>query len=93
VQKQVRVVAIHDTTGNISSLIAAPADARRVGVQLEPWQYMHEVEVPGLGLDADDAQIHARLNEVIESFRVEVNTEGADVPEAQLARKSSTQAY
>jgi hypothetical protein len=54
---------------------------------------MHEVEVPGLGLDADDAQIHARLNEVIESFRVEVNTEGADVPEAQLARKSSTQAY
>jgi len=54
---------------------------------------MHEVEVPDLVLDADDAQIHARLNEVIENFRIEVDTEVADMPKAQLVRKSSTQAY
>ena len=92
-EKRVRVIAIHDTAGNISTLVVSPADARRVGVQLEPWQYMHEVEVPDLVLDGDDARIHARLNEVIENFRVEVDTEVADIPNAQLVRKSSTQAY
>jgi hypothetical protein len=90
VQEQVRVVAIHDTAGNITSLIASPAGARRAGVRLEPWQDMHEVEVPDLALEADDAQLHGRLNEVIENFRVEVATEGADVLEARLVRKSST---
>ena len=65
-----RVVATHDTAGNIGSLLASPADARRAGVTLESCQYVHEVEVPDLALDADDAQIHARLNEVIEFFQV-----------------------
>lgn len=92
-EKQVRVIAIHDTAGNISTLVVSPADARRAGVDLEPWQYMHEVDVPDLVLDADDAQIHARLNEVIANFRVEVDTEVADMSKAQLVRKSSTQAY
>jgi hypothetical protein len=92
VEKQVRVVAIHDTAGNISTLVASPAEARRGGAQLEPWQYMHEIEVPDLALDADDAQIHARLNEVVENFRVEVDTEDADMPKAQLVRKNSAQA-
>jgi hypothetical protein len=50
---------------------------------------MHDVEVPDLALEADDAQIHAHLNEVIENFRVEVDAEGAAVPEARLVRKSS----
>jgi hypothetical protein len=54
---------------------------------------MHEVDVPDLVLDADDAQIHARLNEVIANFRVEVDTEVADMSKAQVVRKSSTQAY
>jgi len=93
VQKQVRVVAVHDKDGNIGTLIASPADARRAGVKLEPWEYMHEVEVPDIALDMDDAQLHSRLNEVRENFRVEVDTEAAEAPEAQLVRKSSTQAY
>jgi hypothetical protein len=46
-----------------------------------------------LGLDADDAQTHARLNEIIENFRVEVDTEIAEMRKAQLVRKSGTQAY
>jgi hypothetical protein len=92
-ENQARVIAIHDAAGNIGTLVVSPADARRVGVDLKPWQYMHEVEVPDLVLEADDAQIHARLNEVIENFRVEVDTEVADMPKAQLVRKSSTQAY
>ena len=92
-QKQVRVVAVHDTAGNISVLLASPADAPRAGVKLEPWQYIHEVEVPDIALDMDDEQLHSRLNEVMENFRVDVHAEAADMPKAQLARKSSTQAY
>lgn len=92
-ERQMRVIAIHDTAGKISTLVVSPADARRAGIDLEPWQYMHEVEVPDLVLDADDAQTHARLNEIIENFRVEVDTEIAQMRKAQLVRKSSTQAY
>jgi hypothetical protein len=92
-QKQVRVVAIHDTAGTISMLVASPADGERAGVKLEPWEYMHEVEVPDLVLDAEHAQIHARLDEIIENFRVEVETQLAEGAVARLVRKSNTQAY
>jgi hypothetical protein len=71
-----------------------------VSTKLEPWEYIHEVEVPDLVLDVEDAQIHARLNEVTENFRVEVHsevsdvpTERSDVPKGRLVRKGSTQAY
>jgi hypothetical protein len=93
VEEQVRVAAIHDAAGNISVLVVSPADAQPAGMKLEPWEYMHEIEVPDLALDANDAQIHVRLNEVIENFRVEIDTEVADMPKAQLVRKSSPQAY
>ena len=92
-QNQVRVVAVHDTAGNISSLFASPADASLVHPELEPGQYIHEVEVPELALDMDDAQLHRRLNEVIENFRVDVQAEVTDMPKAQLVRKSSAQEY
>jgi hypothetical protein len=91
VQEQVRVVAVHDTAGNISLLIASPADGDLVRPKLEPGQYIHEVEVPDIALDMDDGQLHSRLNEVRENFRVEVDTEVAEAPEAQLVSKSSTQ--
>jgi hypothetical protein len=54
---------------------------------------MHEVEIPDLVLDAEHAQLHARLNEVIENFRVEVETESAEGAVARLVRKSDTKAY
>ena len=97
---QVRVGAIHDTAGNIRSLLAWPAGDLRVSTKLEPWEYIHEVEVPDLALDVDDTKIHARLNEITKNFRVEVHTEVSDVPtemgdmpKGRLVRKSSTQAY
>ena len=92
-KKQVRVVAIHDATGAISILGVSPADGERAGVKLEPWEEMHEVEIPDLVLDAEHAQLHARLNEVIENFRVEVETESAEGAVARLVRKSDTKAY
>ncbi|MED5815794.1 hypothetical protein VST63_25835 [Mycolicibacterium sp. 050232] len=60
---------------------------------LEPWEEMHEVEMPDLVIDAEHAQVHARLNAVIENFRVEVETESTGGPVARLVRKSETQAY
>ena len=85
-----RVVAVHDTAGNIDLLVASPEDAPPARPRLEPGQYMHEVEVQDLTLDLDDAQLHSRLNEVIGNFRVDVRAELADMPKAQLVRKSST---
>lgn len=86
--RQARVVAVHDTTGAISILIASPAEGERAGVKLEPWESMHEVEVPDLALDAEPSQIHARLDEVIKNFRVDVGTQAADASRARLVRKS-----
>lgn len=86
-QKQARVVAIHDTAGTISMLIASPADGQRAGVKLEPWEYAHEVEVADLVLDADHAQIHARLDEVIKNFRVDVEGQALDGSVARLVRR------
>lgn len=90
-QNQVRVVAVHDTAGNISMLIASPADAALVHPRLEPGEYIHEVEAPEVALDMDDAQLHSRLDEVRENFRVDVQAEVADMGRAPLVRKSSTQ--
>jgi hypothetical protein len=90
VQNQVRVVAVHDTAGNISMLIASPADSALVHPMLKPGEYIHEVDMPEVALDMDDAQLHSRLDEVRGTFRVDVQAEVADMPKAQLVRKSST---
>lgn len=90
-QEQVRVVAIHDGAGNISVLIASSADAEPAGVRLEHWEYTHEVEIPDLALDVDHAQIHARLDEVTENFRVEVEAGIVNGNIAQLVRKNDAQ--
>jgi hypothetical protein len=91
VQNQVRVVAVHDTAGNISMLIVSPADAALVYPRLEPGEYTHEVEVPEVALDMDDEQLHSRLDEVRENFRIDVQAEVADIRRAPLVRKSGTQ--
>jgi hypothetical protein len=72
-------------------LIASPTDAARVHPRLEPGEYIHEVEVPEVALDMDDAQLHSRLDEVRQNFRVDVQAEVADISKTQLVRKSSTQ--
>jgi hypothetical protein len=72
-------------------LIASPADAALVYPRLEPGEYTHEVEVPEVALDMDDEQLHSRLDEVRENFRVDVQAEGADIRKTELVRKSSAQ--
>jgi hypothetical protein len=83
----VRVAAVHDSAGYIVSLLAGPSDGPRMGMELEPWQYVHEVDIPDLTLDADDSDLHRGLNYVMENFRVELPPGVDDAPTARLIKR------
>jgi hypothetical protein len=79
-----RVLAIHDGVGNITSLMAWPADMPEAGVRLEHGEYAHEIEVPGLDDAADHTERSRILDEVVETYRVAVSP---DASKAELTRK------
>lgn len=82
-----RVIAVHDNVGNIVSLLTGPSDAPPTGVRLEPGQEMREIDVSQLTLDSSDPELHARLTEIIETYKVQVPAQVADVPAARLIRR------
>ncbi|CAM5562145.1 hypothetical protein GCM10010343_73020 [Streptomyces avidinii] len=73
-----RVLAVHDSAGQIISLVASPEDAPTVSVELRAGEYMHAVDVSELSLDMEESRIYERLAEVAENFRV-------DAPEAAVS--------
>ena len=68
-----RVFAIHDDDGNITSLVTMEAESRRrMGFSTESSQLVSEVDIPKLGGKLNDENTQERLLEIIEKYRVEV---------------------
>jgi hypothetical protein len=86
-KSQPRVIAIHDSVGTIHSLMAWPSDSPPASPELQPGQYVHEIDVRELTLDMDDSQLHGRLGEVAENFRVELPTGSGELSKARLVTK------
>jgi hypothetical protein len=70
-----RLVAIYRSdTGKITALCALPADknAPSVGMQMAHGESRAEFEMPEeLMLKHDDPQVHARMENIIENYRIE----------------------
>jgi hypothetical protein len=84
-----RILAAHDTQGNIQHIVASPADSPLATVTAESALLVTEVEVPEelIGLDlSDPEESHGRLAEVLlhlQEFQIEGEVK------AKLIRKSS----
>ena len=77
-----RILAMHDTQGNIHEIAVSPADSPTAAVTVEPGLLVTEVEAPEFsGLDLRDPETQQQLAEVLEQFRVEAKAE------ARLVRK------
>jgi hypothetical protein len=70
----IRLIAIHDTTGRIFTLLASPLDSPLGGVEVGADKIQTELEVPEMNIDLSDPQIQNRLAEVIENYQVECGT-------------------
>jgi hypothetical protein len=72
-----RILATHDTQGNIHHIVMGPADSPPAVVTAEPGLLVTEVEAPEelADLDLSDPQIQRHLDEVLRNFRVEAQAE------------------
>ena len=69
-----RVSVIHDTSGNIVSLVASPPDSPVAYLEAKAGQRMTEVEAPEIRADQDQEYIHERLTDIMENYRVETDS-------------------
>ena len=66
-----RLIAVHDEAGKILMLFTSPANSPSGENAIEPGQLKTEVETSDLGLEPGASNTVDRLNEIIESYRVE----------------------
>ena len=69
-----KLIAIHDTDGRISTLLTLPPNSPMGGVEIRADQLKTELEAREIEFDLNDPQIHDRLAEVIKNYRVECKT-------------------
>jgi hypothetical protein len=88
-----KLLAAHDTQGNIQHIVVSPADSPLATVTAETGLLVTEVEAPEelSGLDLSDPEIsHGRLAEVLQhlqDFRIEGEVK------ARLVRRTSEAGY
>lgn len=66
-----KIFAVHDTDGNISALLTVPPNSPPGEINIGPSQFRTELKLAGMSIDLNDPQIHDRLNELIETHKVE----------------------
>ena len=80
-----RFTAVHDRHGNIAALISSPPDAPPATLAPDAGaQFVTEVEVPEEIIALAEHESEQHVVEVLQDFRVEVETEG------RIVRKSSS---
>ena len=78
-----KVLAIHDATGNIERVLVHPSNGPPGSVTPPPGRFATEVEVAGLKDDPVDPKNYERLMETLRNYRVEAKTA------AKLVKKSA----
>uniref|UniRef100_UPI003F499B23 hypothetical protein n=1 Tax=Cupriavidus necator TaxID=106590 RepID=UPI003F499B23 len=79
-----RLTVIHDSNGNIVSMVAYPEGSPPMYPETKPGQHMTEMEAPAnIRLDLDARQLHERLSEVMQNYRVDMGS-----MKCSLTRKS-----
>ncbi|MFE2413838.1 hypothetical protein ACFXDE_36455 [Kitasatospora sp. NPDC059408] len=84
-----KVMAIHDTAGNILTIVASPEEGPTFGVEPRVGQFAHTVEISDLSLEAPESEIYRRLDEVAKTYRVAVAEPLGVAPSARLVAKGS----
>jgi hypothetical protein len=69
-----RIVALHDSAGNIISLIALPPDGTSAGLQVGPGQSLTELDIAEIPDDLAPEETYERLVEITQRFRVDTKS-------------------
>jgi hypothetical protein len=66
-----RLIAIHDTEGRISTLFTLPPNSPLGEVEIGVGQIRTELETSGMKIDFNDPKLQNHLAEIIENYQVE----------------------
>jgi antitoxin component HigA of HigAB toxin-antitoxin module len=69
-----RITAVHDSRGEILTLVASPPEAPPAQLELQPGQSMTEIEAPEDMPAIDTPEINERLSELMENYQVDVES-------------------
>jgi hypothetical protein len=78
-----RLTVVHDRVGNIVGAVAHPVGTPPMSPQLEPGQYVADIDVPEITEDLEPAVVFEHVARIVEDSRVERN-----LGEASLTRKT-----
>jgi hypothetical protein len=81
-----RLTIVHDSKGNITGLVAYPADGPAAYPAMRPGEFVTQVEVPKITSELDAPKVFERLSELAENYRVDVKSK------ATLTRKVDSKA-
>ena len=79
------LTVVHDRDGNIISAVAHPPDTPPSSPQLEPGQYVADIDVAGIKVGLEPRAVFDRMAQIVEECRVETST-----GEVNLTRKTDT---
>ena len=85
----VRVLVVHDSAGQIRSVVVSERDAPILTPVLEVGEQSSLIEGLEISLDSTDAELHDQLSGIVQNFLVEQSETGQkdSVPSATLKRK------
>ena len=69
-----RLTIVHDGNGNITSLVAHPADAPLAHMETKPTERVTQIDDPEITDDLEPQAIHERLSDLAENSRIEVDS-------------------
>jgi hypothetical protein len=76
-----QLTIVHDSEGNITSLVAHPVEAPPLHAEAKPTESVTQVDFPDLTEELDPQTIHERLTDLVENYRIDVDSR------ANLTRK------
>ena len=76
-----RLTIVHDGNGNITSLVASPADAPPAYLESKATEHVTQIDDPEITDDLEPQAIQERLSDLAENSRIDVDSK------ANLTRK------
>jgi hypothetical protein len=70
-----RITIVHDSMGNIVSLVACPLDAPQAHPEAKPGERVAEVDAPEITAELGAERVFDHLKRLAENYRVEVASE------------------
>ncbi len=84
-----KLIAIHDSDGRISTLLAVPPNCPPAGIEIKAHQLKTELDATEMKLDVRDPHIQERLTDLIENHIIECGPGKAKLVKKPYEKRSS----